>query len=207
MSGTSYHHGNLRLALLEAARALALEQPIDNITLREVARRAGVSHAAPYHHFTDKRALLKALALEAFLELLKLLKAQTQSSPRTNLYQIGLAYVEFALAHPTEFGFMFRKSLCEPVGVEDELTNVANRCFEMLLNTIQAFKDSGELVNDDIQGLTLTCWSAIHGLASLLVQAPILPAPPTKAQLEGMVQTLSSTLESGMLRPSSNSLT
>ena len=66
---TTYHHGNLRTALLNAARELAAENTIDSITLREVARRAGVSHAAPYHHFADKRALLRALAIDAFTEL------------------------------------------------------------------------------------------------------------------------------------------
>jgi AcrR family transcriptional regulator len=166
MPETPYHHGNLRLALLEAARLLALEQPIDNITLREVARRAGVSHAAPYHHFADKRALLKALALEAFKELLRIQQAQVQPDPNATLYNIGLAYVRFALAHPTEFGFMFRKSLCEPVGVYDE------------------------------QGLV--CWSAIHGLATLLIEAPVLPTPPTSEQLEGLMQLHSHTLNFGL---------
>jgi AcrR family transcriptional regulator len=193
-----YHHGNLRSALLEAARALALEQPIDSIMLREVARRAGVSHAAPYHHFADKRALLKALALEAFKELLHLSQAQNQPDPKARLHHIGLVYVQFALAHPTEFGFMFRKSLCEPKGVYDELTEVANRCFEVLLKTVAAINASKGIEVQDLQAQGLVCWSAIHGLASLLVEAPVLPEPPTPAQIEGLVYLLDRTLESGL---------
>jgi AcrR family transcriptional regulator len=198
MPETPYHHGNLRLALLEAARLLALEQPIDNITLREVARRAGVSHAAPYHHFADKRALLKALALEAFQELLSRFKSQIEPDPQATLHNIGLVYVQFALAHPTEFGFMFRKSLCEPAGVFDELTDVANQCFEVLLQTVQAINTAKGIAVHDVQAQGLVCWSAIHGLASLLVEAPVLPAPPTLSQLEGLVQLLDRTLESGL---------
>jgi AcrR family transcriptional regulator len=198
MPETPYHHGNLRLALLEAARLLALEQPIDNITLREVARRAGVSHAAPYHHFADKRALLKALALEAFKELLRIQQAQVQPDPNATLYNIGLAYVRFALAHPTEFGFMFRKSLCEPVGVYDELTEVANQCFDVLLQAVAAVNATKNIGNENLQGQGLVCWSAIHGLATLLIEAPVLPTPPTSEQLEGLMQLHSHTLNFGL---------
>jgi AcrR family transcriptional regulator len=198
MSQAPYHHGNLRSALLEAARGLANEQSIDSITLREVARRAGVSHAAPYHHFADKRALLKALALEAFKELLQVQQAQIQPDPNATLYNIGLSYVQFALAHPTEFGFMFRKSLCEPVGVYDELTDVANQCFELLLQTVAAINAIKGIGNQNLQGQGLVCWSAIHGLATLLIEAPVLPAPPTPEQLVGLMQLHNRTLESGL---------
>lgn len=190
---STYHHGNLRTALLNAARELAAENTIDSITLREVARRAGVSHAAPYHHFADKRALLRALAIDAFTELGKQIKEQWQTDPVQNLKAIGMVYVQFALSHPTEFRFMFRKTLCEPVGTPDELTEIANHIFEMLISTIRTMQDTGLAITGNPQELALIVWSTIHGLSNLLIDAPIAPQPIPDGFLEyqiGLVQKM-----------------
>ncbi len=195
---TSYHHGNLRLALLNAARELAAENTIDSITLREVARRAGVSHAAPYHHFADKRALLRALAIDAFNELKRLMQKQQNLEPEAVLYGIGLEYIKFALSHQTEFRFMFRKNLCEPKGSPDELTETANQSFEILIQTIRQMQASGLVVNGDPQALALIVWSTIHGLASLLIEAPIVPEPLTQGYLEHLVGIVQTTLQCGL---------
>ncbi|MEY4529827.1 MAG: hypothetical protein RLZZ156_548 [Deinococcota bacterium] len=181
---TTYHHGNLRTALLNAARELAAENTIDTITLREVARRAGVSHAAPYHHFADKRALLRALAIDAFTELGKRIKEQWQTNPVQNLKAIGMVYVQFALSHPTEFRFMFRKTLCEPVGTPDELTEIANSIFEMLISIIRTMQETGLAKAGNPQELALIVWSTIHGLSNLLIDAPIAPQPIPDGFLE-----------------------
>jgi AcrR family transcriptional regulator len=195
---SAYHHGNLRQALLDAARALASENSVDSITLREVARRAGVSHAAPYHHFADKRALLRALAIAAFVELHDRLRSQKQADPTANLNAIGLVYVQFALAHPVEFHFMFRKSLCEPPGKPDELTDIANQTLEMLIETIRTLQDQGIVVPGDTQSLALLVWSAIHGLAHILIETPMVAEPITAAVVERLTQTLQTTLQQGL---------
>ena len=190
---STYHHGNLRTALLNAARELAAENTIDSITLREVARRAGVSHAAPYHHFADKRALLRALAIDAFTELGKQIKEQWQTNPVHNLKVIGMVYVQFALSHPTEFRFMFRKTLCEPTGTPDELTEIANDIFEMLISTIHTMQETGLAITGNPQELALIVWSTIHGLSNLLIDAPIAPQPIPDGFLEyqiGLVQKM-----------------
>ncbi len=206
-SPSSYHHGNLRQALLEAARALAAENTIDSITLREVARRAGVSHAAPYHHFADKRALLRALALDAFKELHHILntilKSTLQADPTTHptatLSAIGLAYLQFALSHPTEFRFMFRKTLCEPQGTPDELTEVANQTLEMLIQTLRSLQEAGAVVAGDPHEYALVVLSALHGMAHLLIEAPIAPEPLSPSYLEGLARGISHTLLHGLL--------
>lgn len=198
VKNTSYHHGNLRQALLDAAKELAAENTIDSITLREVARRAGVSHAAPYHHFADKRALLRAIALNAFTELN--IKLQLQHlEPKAKLYAIGLEYIRFALAHPTEFRFMFRKNLCEPKGTPDELTNTANQSFEILIEAVRALQATGLVTAGSPQELALVVWSAIHGLASLLIEAPIIAEPITDSSLEQLMNTMQTTLQNGLI--------
>lgn len=197
VKNTAYHHGNLRQALLTAARELASENTIDSITLREVARRAGVSHAAPYHHFTDKRALLRAIALDAFTELNTKLQCQ-HLEPEARLYSIGLEYIRFALTHPTEFRFMFRKNLCEPKGAPDELTDTANQSFEILIEAIRALQATRSVIAENPQELALMVWSAIHGLASLLIEAPILSEPITDGSLEQHMTLLQTTLLNGL---------
>lgn len=195
---TTYHHGNLRTALLNAARELAAENTIDSITLREVARRAGVSHAAPYHHFADKRALLRALAIDAFTELGKQIQEQWQTNPVQNLNAIGMVYVQFALNHPTEFRFMFRKTLCEPKGTPDELTEIANGIFELLIATIRTMQETGLANAGNPQELALVVWSTIHGLSNLLIDAPIAPQPIPDGYLEHQMGLVQKTLQNGL---------
>jgi AcrR family transcriptional regulator len=203
---TTYHHGNLRLALLNAARELAAENTIDSITLREVARRAGVSHAAPYHHFADKRALLRALAIDAFTELRTQMQLKWHSDPMQNLKTIGLVYVQFALSHPTEFRFMFRRTLCEPKGTPDELTDIANETFEMLIQTIRTMQKLGIAVSGDSQEKALIVWSTIHGLSNLLIDAPIAPQPIPDGYLEHLIDVVQETNLQGLLKRNSEKI-
>ncbi len=196
---TTYHHGNLRQALLEAARALAAENNIDTITLREVARRAGVSHAAPYHHFVDKRALLRALAIDAFIELKNIMHNKQQQDPIATMQGIGIGYIQFALTHATEFRFMFRKTLCEPPGTPDELTDIANETFEILIATIRSMQTTKLVITGQAQALALVVWSTIHGLANLLIEAPIAQQPITDTYLEEITWVVQTTLLQGLL--------
>src|SRR5919106_3067320 len=97
---STYHHGDLRTALLQTAAKILEKQGLVALSLRELARLAGVSHNAPYRHFPDRDSLLAALAAEGF----ELLGDALQSRPRR---EMGEAYVEFALAHPERFRLMF----------------------------------------------------------------------------------------------------
>src|SRR5262245_4715846 len=99
----AYHHGDLRAALLQAGGNLLEKEGLDALSLREVARRAGVSHNAPYRHFPDRDRLLAALAEEGFAELGRTLAEAGKRGPRER----GEAYVGFALAHPQRFRLMF----------------------------------------------------------------------------------------------------
>jgi AcrR family transcriptional regulator len=168
----TYHHGNLRQVLLETARELTNEVGIDGFTLRELARRAGVSHAAPYNHFSDKTALIQALTIEAFTELANTLRlaAAKQRKLLNSLEAIGTAYIQFALEHPSEFRFIFRSDLRDTD--HTEVTRAGERAFGVLLETMKRCQDAGLLADRDLQTLALTAWSTTHGLATLLVNGP-----------------------------------
>src|SRR6202020_2837575 len=112
MDRPTYHHGDLRAAILTEAARLVAQRGADGVSLRSLARRAGVSHAAPAHHFTDKRGLFTALAAEGF----RMLHQRTRPTLRRPdaLVAAGQRYVAFALDHPAHFGVMFDTSLFDP---------------------------------------------------------------------------------------------
>ena len=113
MQKRAYHHGDLRSALLDCARRIIHEEGIGKVSLREVARRLGVSHGAPAHHFKNKQALLTALAVQGYERLAETviaeLSASGTSDPRRQLEVIGRAYVRFAVENPDHFGMMFEQ--------------------------------------------------------------------------------------------------
>src|SRR3954468_16224943 len=113
----SYHHGDLRRTLLDASLALVEEQGIGALSLREVARKAGVTHNAPYHHFPDKGTLLAAISEEGFALLAREMtaaRAGARDDPRSRLEACGQSYVRFALKSPAHFRVMFRPELADP---------------------------------------------------------------------------------------------
>jgi AcrR family transcriptional regulator len=164
---TSYHHGNLREALIRAAAALVNERGLAGASLREVARRAGVSHGAPYHHFESKEALLAALANEGFADLDRALaraQARAERNPRAQLAALGTAYVRFALREPEMFRAMFRASAKEPS---------AEGPFGRLLRAVAACLAESDRPSVDPLPVALFGWSAIHGLTALWLDGPI----------------------------------
>lgn len=175
----TYHHGNLRQALLDAARELASEIGVDGFTLREVARRAGVSHAAPYHHFSDKATLVQALATTAFEQLTKaMLEAKLQhSEPLAALRATGMGYIKFALGFPTEFRFMFRRNLgisSQPnASQSDQLQQVSSAAYQVLLDAILECQQAGLLTANDPQVMAMSAWSIVHGLSSIILDGPV----------------------------------
>ncbi|MDX2088868.1 MAG: TetR/AcrR family transcriptional regulator [Kofleriaceae bacterium] len=160
---TTYHHGDLRRALIDAAVALLAEGNADP-SLREVAKRARVSVGAPYHHFSSKDALLATVACEGF-EALEATLAQTAGgrSPSERLRRRCTTYVEFAAAHPDHYRVMFRSSLMrEPTS---PLRQVAAAAFGRLEAAIAEVRE--DLASPVIHQLALMTWSMAHGLVQL----------------------------------------
>ncbi len=185
-----YHHGNLHATLLEAARALVEEVGIDGFSLRELARRAGVSPAAPYHHFKDKAALIQALAGEsqARLGMASLEAIEGITDPLQKLSMLGVAYVVYAFEHPSEFRIMFRHELHSPLGeTNQELeVNKPDPAFVLLKQTLIECRDAGcvPIINDQALELaTISTWALVHGLATLIVDGPLMHTVRTKQQV------------------------
>jgi len=163
-----YHHGDLRRALLDAALALAERDGVSALTLRGVARRAGVSHAAPAHHFGDLLGLLRALADESFEALRAHMRAAMRDAadPGDALRRSGVAYVEFATQNPGRFRAMFHPAIVHQSGRPSAAEAGA---YEVLLAGIRALNAGRTLGDAEAAALALGAWAPMHGLATLAV--------------------------------------
>ncbi len=169
-----YHHGDLKNALLDAARDLASEGSVDGFTLREVARRAGVSPAAPYHHFADKNDLVRQLAIRAFDTMRQTLQTAADGTADADqqLEAMGVAYLHFAFTHAAEFRFMFKRELCAAPGQPDPLEVAGQAARAVLVSAVENAQASQTIRAGDPQAIVLTIWSAIHGLSGILLETP-----------------------------------
>jgi AcrR family transcriptional regulator len=175
----SYHHGDLRHALVEAALALVAERSVAELSLREVARRAGVTYGAPYHHFADKSALLAAVACQGFEGLVADLEraAVRRMTLQTELLAMAEAYVAFAIAHPSHYRVMFLPEGKESLDAS-ALRVAGDRAFGMLLERVTRARP-GESEREH-RVLATTVWAALHGLSLLAIDGVLqnkLPHP------------------------------
>ncbi len=174
MSRPTYHHGDLRAAILTEAARLVSERGPDRVSLRELAREAGVSHAAPAHHFADRRGLFTALAAQGF-ELL----AAGLAGARPRFLDAALAYVRFALAHPGHYRVMFDKSLVDPSN--GELVAAQAAAGAELSRGVASLPD--QHAKADPAGAELAAWSLVHGFSMLwlndAVDARVKETDPT----------------------------
>ncbi len=141
-------------------------------TLREAARLVGVTHTAPYRHFPDKSALLAAVALEGVTGMRDAMIAATRdvADPVDRLEALGVAYVTYAVAHPSHFRVMYGKSFDDVV---PELAEAKRQTLAMLLEVVAACQAAGAFPRTAPEPLAVACWSAVHGLATLLIEGTI----------------------------------
>jgi AcrR family transcriptional regulator len=158
MSKGTYHHGDLKAVILAKAASLVAERGADGISLRELAREAGVSHAAPAHHFTDRRGLFTALAAEGWRKL-----ADALADARPAFIDAALAYVRFALDHPGHYAVMLDSSLVDPD--DPELLAAQNAAGDELAHGVRTLKDPR--AKADPQSAALAAWSLVHGFSML----------------------------------------
>ncbi|MEO3825568.1 TetR/AcrR family transcriptional regulator [Actinomadura sp. B10D3] len=157
MSGDGYHHGNLRRAVLDAAVEAIAESGPAAWSLRELARRAGVSHAAPAHHFGDKTGLLTAVAAEGYA-----LFADALEAAGDELHDIGLAYVRFAVGHRAHFEVMFTPALYR--ADDPEVGAARERAAQALRKGVRGVAPGGP---QDDRTAGIAAWSIVHGFAHL----------------------------------------
>lgn len=173
MNRTTYHHGDLRAVILAEAARLVAERGADRVSLRELAREAGVSHAAPAHHFTDRRGLFTALAAEGF----RLLSAALVAA-RPQFADAALAYVRFAIEHPGHYQVMFNRSLLD--GADAELAAAEAAAAAELSRGVATLRDRS--AQADPTGAQLAAWALVHGFSMLwlndAVNAQVRAADP-----------------------------
>jgi AcrR family transcriptional regulator len=180
-----YHHGNLRASLLEAADAVLAERGAHGLTLRDVARAAGVSHGAPYHHYASLNELLAAVAERGFVILGDAMaRAVDVPDTRERLLRVSQAYVACARAHPERFRLMFGPLLAS----KDEhpaLRDAAQRAFGFVLAAANA--------HDKKHGasLALAGWSLAHGLSHLMIDGAFEGLPMKKQNPDSLARKLS----------------
>jgi AcrR family transcriptional regulator len=174
-SKSAYHHGALREALLEASLKVIASAGVEGLSLRAVARSAGVTHGAPYHHFPDKDALLAALATDGFRILHeKLTRARDAAGPDAGaqVEAIFLAYLAFAQRHTAHFRVMFKRDLASPEALA-MATQAGAGTFDLLTEVIRQCQHQGLAPSGDPLPLALTVWSTAHGLASLALDGAV----------------------------------
>jgi AcrR family transcriptional regulator len=182
-SGVAYHHGDLRSALLDAGEAVLAERGAAGFTLRECARRAGVSHAAPAHHFGDVAGLLSEIAARGFLRLVASVRDARHAAPAdldAEMTATTRAYVGFARREPEMFRVMFRCDLVDPTS--PALLAAALETYAELTSVIRRQRGEAPVTPEDLEATftldgmvedILIGWCHIHGLAHLLIEGQL----------------------------------
>jgi AcrR family transcriptional regulator len=175
---------DVRARVLAAAVKLIGEQGLDALSMREVARAAGVSHQAPYHYFEDREAILAAIALEGFTILARRLEnaaLHAEGTASERLAELGRAYIHFACDQPALFRVMFRPDCVSPERFP-ELQSCGDRAFQTLLLSVKSCIDEGRPPEPSGTALVVLCWSTCHGLACLLLDGPLALKLPDVAK-------------------------
>jgi AcrR family transcriptional regulator len=195
----AYHHGALHAALVEASIAAAREGGPDRVVLREAARAAGVSHSAAYRHFADRQALLAEVARFARHELAVQMRQRVDRAkdPRSRLRAVGTAYVDFALAEPG----LFRTAFTSHPATEDDAATAPDAAgwadpYDVLSQVLDEARDAGLLDPGRRPGAEIGAWSAVHGVAGLLLDGPL---PRTTAAIKSARAVVLDLVERGLL--------
>lgn len=201
----TYYGGDLRRDLLDAALEAITEEGPSAVSLRSLARRLGVSHAAPANHFPDKAALFTAIAVEGFTLLGQAMAgAVAELGPDATAGQrfraAGRAYTGFALAHPAHFAVMWRRDLLHQD--DPELAAAGDATFELLLGGVRDVQAEGWAAGSEPQTVAYLAWSVVHGLATLWLSGPLQhDGRPFREIADEVATLLGTSLSPGQLAP------
>lgn len=197
----SYHHGDLRGALIQASLEILRSDGIHKLSLREAARAVGVSQAAPYRHFENKEALIAAIAQEGFVMLGNRLRSAAQeflSDAEELFHQAAQAYLNLTLERPDHFRLMFGAVFPFLPGRHPDLDLASREVFNELNQIVARCQEQRILRAGETELLTLTAWSGFHGLSSLLVNRSVEFLATPRSEVELMMRTLSRNLLEGL---------
>ncbi|MCS6763490.1 MAG: TetR/AcrR family transcriptional regulator [Candidatus Protistobacter heckmanni] len=188
---TSYHHGNLRDALVEEGMSLLETEGLKALSLREVARHTGVSQTAPLHHFAGKTGLLAAIAALGFRRLFEYRTAalKNKRDPRVRLMTVMLAYLEFAKAHPSLFYLMHGPEIPEKTTFP-ELDEAATRSYSVLETCVAEYLQATEGSAECSREATLAAWTACYGLAVILTSPQNTPRMVLRRDQMGIAEKI-----------------
>ncbi len=175
MTKKSYHHGDLKNALIQAGVEILAKDGVGSLSLRKVAQRAGVSHAAPYAHFVDKQALIAAISTDGFRRLYEQLNTvaeQFQAEPRQQLTETAWAYVQFAQTFPDQFKVMF-SGILEKEKEYPDFVEASHKNLELMVTIVEANQAAGTLHPGPAQAVAISVWSLVHGFVQLHLEGQI----------------------------------
>ncbi len=177
---SAYHHGELPATLMALAVGQIEESGTEKLSLRALAREAGVSSTAPYKHFPTKRCLLAAIATRGFGELrtLMMIRLEPIADIGERFLAMGLAYLEFAQANPVAYRLMFG-SVVDDFSDYEMLRQAAETCYEVVDDTLRELIERRGLNLDPVV-FGGVVWSTVHGLASLLIDKKAMSGQPSK---------------------------
>jgi AcrR family transcriptional regulator len=185
-AGRPYHHGDLRSALLAHALQILRDEGLDALTLRAVARAAGVSQTAPYRHFADRRALVAAVAAVGFRELERAMgEAMANGGGRAGFRGIASAYVGFGRGNPALYRVMFGSEVANTTELP-ELAVAARSSLGFVQTGLERLQGVGLVKEGDAAAMAVACWAALHGLVSLILDGQAETVTP---DLDALVET------------------
>jgi AcrR family transcriptional regulator len=180
-----YHHGDLRRALLDEALRTIQTHGVEQLTLRTVGERLGVSRSALYRHFADKQSLLATVGTEGFRKLRQTMADawERNGRGRAGFRAMGKAYVKFAVEHPSHYRVMFG-GFIESAGKDDHFVAEASAAFKVLVDALVEQQNAGEIRQDDTVLMGRYVWALVHGTAMLFIDGQL----PETAQRESLEQ-------------------
>lgn len=175
MKNNTYHHGDLKNALIDAGISILKQEGVRGLSLRSAAQKAGVSHSAPYAHFKDKQALIAAIStrgLQQFYEMVSHIAASHQGNPGEQLYEVAWAYTKFAMTDTGLFKIIF-SSIIEREHDYPDFVEISHRNFGLIVEVIENNQKAGILKQGDSELIALSVWSMVHGFISLVLEKQI----------------------------------
>jgi AcrR family transcriptional regulator len=175
MPTKKYHHGDLKNALIKAGVEILSKEGVEGLSLRKVAKRAGVSHSAPYAHFKDRQSLIAAISTEGFRKLYNKLDAVVSvhaDDPVEQLVEAAWAYIRFAMDNPDTFKIMF-SGVLEKEKDYPSFVEISGQTFERVVEIVQGCQKAGVLPSEPSELVAVSAWSQVHGLISLALEGQI----------------------------------